>query len=90
MDEINNIPVKKEYFRYLGSIENRKKKQAKVYYEFIGQSRKNIVQCIDVPSRILIRLLNLCPVGDGILYEHFVLDTIGKVLCGVVDREEVL
>lgn len=79
-----------EYIRYIEDIEVRKSGQDSLYCKIEWQNKGKVFRCIDRPAALLSRFLDLCPVGDGLLYEHFVLDAIGKILVGVVDGEEVL
>jgi len=52
------------------------------------------LRCGMIPPNILIKLLDLCPVGDGTLYENLVMDSFAKILSGIVDitlaRQQVL
>ena len=83
------MEVEKNYIRYINDIEIRRQSKNSPYCKFAGKSN-NIVRCIDRPAELLISFLDLCKVGDGQLYEHFVLDAIGKILTGIVDCDEVL
>lgn len=38
-----------------------------------------------IPPNILIKLLNICPIGDGELYENLVMDSLAKILHGIID-----
>lgn len=42
-------------------------------------------RCGMIPPNILIKLLNICPIGDGELYENLVMDSLAKILYGIVD-----
>lgn len=77
-----------DYQRYLEMIKARKR--AIPAYSKLEGRKPNIIRCSNTPAQMLIQFLDRCPIGEGLLYEHFVVDAIGKILAGLVDTKCVL
>ena len=79
-----------EYSEYVAAVRRRGKNQESLY-SHAGLSRApQVIRCADVPPSLQQKFLDRCPVSDGPLYEHFVVDALGAALKGIVDTKNVL
>jgi len=81
------MSLQNHYICYIEAINSRRRAE---YERLEHQARTKIVHCHNIPAEILIGILDLCPVGEGILYEHFVLDALGIAFAGIVDSKNVV
>ena len=77
-----------EYKQYIETITTRKK--TSLSYSKIEGRNTNLIQCNNIPPLILISLIDHCPVGDGPLYENFIVDAMGKIFSNIIDNKRVL
>jgi hypothetical protein len=91
VDYIVGMMNDNNYVSYVELIKSRQGKTDIVPLRPKGQSRFGVktVKCAMKPSEELTKLLDLCPVGESLVYEHLAMDVIGSTFANVVDTENV-
>jgi len=78
---------KYDYIPYIEAIKSHRKKKYVPLRNTANQTSHS--DGLEIPVRLLPYLLDICPIGDGPLYETFVSATLVNVLDGIIDQDLV-